>query len=306
MEDILYDIHMAQNMDLPYVPFEERGLREITMRKSIFDKYGVSQEQWDTSFSYYCRHTDKLYDIYESLSERLRQNVIAAGGEIEGGFANGDDTLNVWTKERSFVLMPTPPYNLKTFNIDADSTYLPGDRLTLSYKTQFIFQDGMRDLVCLFAVTLKNDSVISEMRHVNNSDQVTSLTLEDWDGHGIKNIRIYFMPARNLSEDLTTTLKLISVSNVRMIRNHSNRAQKDTDKVRGDSLKTKGDSAESVREEHVEDVPVPAINGDVPPPMPHRPLNDRHIQNMRKSLPAEERPLPGTSLHRGPLHQKIR
>lgn len=277
MEDILYDIHIAQNMDDNSVSYDEKGLREITLRKSIFDKYGVSQAQWDTSFNYYCRHTEQLYEIYESLSERLRQNVIDAGGDVEGDLTMGGDTSNVWNKDRAFILMPTPPYNLRTFNIDADSTYLPGDRLTLTYKTQFIFQDGMRDLVCVFTVTLGNDSVVNEVRHVNSTDQTTSMTLEDRDDLGIKNIRMYFMAARNLSDDLSSTLRLISVENVKLIRNHCDREKKDAEKARQDSIKASSDAnaprplIPAEKEMDQEDVKsLPEIRS-VPAPPPLRP-----------------------------------
>lgn len=279
MEDILYEIHVVQNLDDNGVPYNEKGLREITLRKSIFEKHGISQAQWDTSFTYYCRHTEQLYEIYENLSERLRQNVIDAGGDVDADLALGGDTSNVWNKDRAFILMQHPPYNLRTFHIDADSTYLPGDRLTLTYKTQFIFQDGMRDVVCVFAMTLKNDSVVNEVRHVNSTDQTTSITLEDREDLGIKNIRIYFMLARNLSEDLSTTLRLISVSNVKLIRNHCDREQKDAEKARQDSLKANRDddivrpsipAEKEIIQEEVQ--PLPEIRGVPSPNHPLRPV----------------------------------
>lgn len=264
MEDILYDIHIAQNVDDGGVTYDEKCLREITLRKSIFEKHGVSQAQWDTSFNYYCRHTELLYGIYENLSERLRQNVIDAGGDVAGDFTIGSDTSNVWNMDRTFILMQTPPYNVRTFNIDADTTYLPGDRLTLTYKTQFIFQDGMRDLVCVFAMTLNNDSVVSEVRHVSSSDQMTSITLEDRNDLGIKKIRAYFLSARGLSDDVSSTLRLISVEDVRLIRNHCDREQKEADRARIDSLDARRDSMEQARQNRANKLPPPPIDNDFP------------------------------------------
>lgn len=256
MEDILYEIHLSQNLESPLLSYEEKQLQEITLRKSILNKYGVSDAEWDSSMVYYCRHTDQLYDIYISLSERLRNNVIDAGGEVEMNLVAGADTSDVWTADKSIVLMQFPPYNVRSFSIKADSTYLPGDRVTLSFTPQFIYQDGMREVICVFAVTLKNDSVVNEVRHCNSSDMLTTLNMEDRGEIGIKDIRLYFMCTRTLSEDLGSTLRLAFVNNIKLIHTHPNKdgvaAQEEKIEVRQekkDSSVVKSDSVIPVIEE---------------------------------------------------------
>ena len=279
MEDILYDIHLAQSIPSYNLSYDERAAQETTLRKSIMDKYGVSQAQWDSSMQYYCRHTEQLYDIYTDLQERFRQNLIDAGGDVNIGLGENADTSDVWTADRSIVLMQNPPYNVRSYTIEADSTYLPGDRLTLSFTPQFLYQDGMRDLACVFTVTLRNDSVISEVRHSNASDMITSMTIEDRDDIGIKNVRLYFLCSRNISESLSTTLRLVFVNNIKLIHNHCDREKKEEEKHREDSMKVQRDSIQQQRP-------------DLPPLPPHaqRPVDEvRMVNNPPRMLPARER-----------------
>lgn len=268
MEDMLYDIHLSQNLEATNLSYDEKCLRELTLRQSIMDKYGVTQAQWDSSLVYYCRHTEELYDIYQNISERLRNDVLEAGGEVDMGLAEGVDTSDVWKADRSFVLMQYPPYNLRSFTIEADSTFKAGDRLILSFMPQFIYQDGMRDITCVFTATLKNDSVISEVRHCNSSDMRTTMTIEDRAFIGVKNIRLYFMCSRTLSESLSSTLRIAFVNNIKLIHNHNDKEKKTEEVEKPDTLKVQRDSAVVNRP-------------DLQPlrPHAHRPVDERAIMN---------------------------
>lgn len=249
MRDILYDIHLSQNINMFDDNYDDKAVREITLRQSVLNKYGITQAQFDSSLVYYCRHADQLYDIYLDLSERLRQDVIDAGGDVDMNMLAGADTSDIWKAERSLALMQHPPYNVRKFTIEADSTVLPGDRFTLSYTPQFIFQDGMRDVVCVFSVTLKNDSVLNEVRHSNSSDMITTMTLDDRERIGVKNVRLYFMCPMNISEAYSSTLRLTFVNNIRLIHTHTEGEVKKVEKPQKDTIATKEETIEPVQEE---------------------------------------------------------
>lgn len=256
MEDLLYDIHLAQNAVGNEPTYEKRSAKEITLRKSVMDKHGVSQAQWDSSFNYYCRHTEELYDIYENISERLRQNVVDIGGDVESDMALAGDTSNIWTAERSFVMMQYPPYNMRAYTLEADTSYQAGDILTLSFRTDFIFEDGMRDVVCVFTMTLDNDSVVHEERHCSSSDNVTKITIQDKEGIGIKNVRLYFMMSKSWSEPYSSTLRLVSISDIKLIRSHCDKEKMEKDKAQRDSIQARRDSVEESSEYEIKMVPV--------------------------------------------------
>lgn len=250
MEDIIYDIHVSQCLRLEDEA-DKLNFNEVMYRKSILNKYGVSEEEWDSSFTYYCRHTEKLHNIYLNVSERLRRDILAAGGEIDtDGYS--DDTTNVWNLERSFVLLPNAPYNLKSYDIKVDSTFKVGDRVTLSFDTKFIYQDGMRDIVASLVVVLQNDSVVSQIRHVT-SDNPMVITVDDTDEIGIKGIKGYFMMFRGMNDQISTTLRMGCVSNVRLSHVHKDKPEEGKELgVKSDSLsKVKNDT---VIKEHIEEV----------------------------------------------------
>lgn len=220
MEDILYDIHLSQGL-----LDEENGSRriysEITNREAIFRKYDITQAEWDTSYNYYCRHADKLHTIYKRLSERIRAEVIDLGGDVSLDEATlSGDTINIWNSERNFILMQETPYNLNRFAVTADSTFKAGDVLTLQFDSKFIFQEGSRNLVAVLAITLSNDSVVSQNTHVSSDGKYT-LSFSDYKRLDIKSVKGYFVLLRNNNEQTSSAFHLVSVENVRLILAHS-------------------------------------------------------------------------------------
>lgn len=219
MEDIIYDIHIAQSMT-DMGDYDQRELESVKMRLAVLKKYDVTQAEWDSSFNYYCRHAEQLHDIYDNVAERMRDEVISLGGDVAfetEGFSK--DTANIWNLERHFILIPNEPYNVKTFEIQADSTLKKGDKLTLQFDTQFLFQDGMRDYVVVLALTFQNDSVACQTRHVSQQGR-TSFSVQDDDRLGIKKVAGYFIMNRSLSDVPSTTLRLASIYNVKIIVAH--------------------------------------------------------------------------------------
>lgn len=283
MEDILYDFHLAQGISGQGTS-EERAIVEIRNREAILQKHGVTDAEWDSSYNYYCRHSQELYEIYKNLSERVRNELTAMGGNVSAVTdAMTGDTTNIWNTDRDFILMQQSPYNVKSFNIVADTTYKAGDRFTLKFNSQYIFQDGMRDLVVTLAITLGNDSVTMETRHVS-MDGVTSIFLNDNKRLGIKAVRGYFLLTRNINDIPSTTLRLASVSNVTLIRMHDNQPSQPANPANKDSANING--RDSVH---------PNVNG------PQGPQGAQPVPSNSAANPAQPVALPAPT--RGPLRQ---
>lgn len=220
MEDILYDIHLSQNIMDDYNR-DRKVYNEITNREAIFRKYGITQAEWDSSYNYYCRHADKLYEIYEGLSERIRSEVIDLGGDVSLDETTlSGDTVNIWNSERNFILMQQTPYNLNKFAVTADSTFKAGDVVTLQFDANFIFQEGSRNLVAVLAVTLSNDSVVTNTCHASSNGRFTT-SFNDYKRLGIKSVKGYFILLRNNNEQVFSAFRLVSLENVRLILAHS-------------------------------------------------------------------------------------
>lgn len=234
MEQILYEMHLAQAV-ADYSD-GERSVNDLSYRLAVLHKHGLTEAEWDSSFCYYSKHADELYEIYQNLQQRLASEVVLAGGDVsdfESGIAGGD-TTEVWNQERNFILMPYAPYTTHSFSITADSTYSAGDKFVIRYAANFLVQSGMRDVVLVTALRLANDSVISRVNHCSQST-LSELSIEDTDRKGIKSISGYFMLANGLGKDQTTGYRVVAIDNVRLIRLHTDETAY-KERLRNDSI----------------------------------------------------------------------
>ena len=257
MEDVLYDMHIAQSIYETREGGGATGADLLALRASVLRKHDVDKAVWDSSFNYYCRNSRDMYDIYQSLAKRIERNVIALGGKVDGFQGSEADTANVWKAEDAFILMQQAPYNLFTFDVIPDSTFEDGDRITLQYDAQFIFQDGMRDIATFLAVYYDNDSIATVTSHSN------------FDGHGIvtlnndvnrlhvKRIKGYFLLVQNLTQNSsnanTTTMRLAAIRNVKLLhlRTEPPAVKKEEPVEKVDSLKADSLMKDSIMKSHI-------------------------------------------------------
>lgn len=257
MEDVLYDMHIAQSIYETREGGVATGVDLLALRASVLRKHDVDKAVWDSSFNYYCRNSRDMYDIYQSLAKRIERNVIALGGKVDGFQGSEADTANVWKAEDAFILMQQTPYNLFTFDVIPDSTFEDGDRITLQYDAQFIFQDGMRDIATFLAVYYDNDSIATVTSHSN------------FDGHGIvtlnndvnrlhvKRIKGYFLLVQNLTQNSsnanTTTMRLAAIRNVKLLhlRTEPPAVKKEEPVEKVDSLKADSLMKDSIMKSHI-------------------------------------------------------
>ena len=205
MEDMLYDYHISMAM------VNREGYTDVKQKAyklAVMKKYDVSEEKFDRSLQYYMRHTEKLHDIYVDLTKRLENEARSQGaseGELAqyGNITSKGDTTDIWRGKRSLVLSPYAPVDRETFEIKADTAFHKGDRLLMSFDSQFIIQDGMRDAIIMMVVTYTNDSIITQYQHIT-SDSRNTLTIDTSDSLRIKNIRGYFLMLKG-----TTAIKYV-------------------------------------------------------------------------------------------------
>lgn len=220
MEDILYDYHLADAMAQEAQGGSQKNALEY--RAAVLKKYGVTQEKFDTSMVYYMRHTDQLHTMYEHIAERLQDEAKRVGADATGGSVTAQgDSADVWKGEKSIVLLPNQPYNLVSYDFKTDTTFHKGDHIVLTFKSDFIFEDGMRDGIAMLAVSFKNDSVASRVIHLSLSSPM-NMEIDDNDSLGIKQIKGFFLlPKNNNMNASMTTLQLMSISNIQLLRVHS-------------------------------------------------------------------------------------
>lgn len=221
MEDILYDYHIANGMASS--TSGQNGM-ELTYQTAVLRKHGVTKAEFDSSMVYYMRNTSRLHAIYENLSKRLEEEAKSLGTSANdlaryGGITSVGDTASVWKGEKFIVLTTQAPFNYAPFTIPCDTTYHPGDQLNLDFDAQFIFQSGMRDGIVVLAMTLGNDSVFTRNARINSNSHY-SLQITDEMFRGIKAIKGYFLLSTGFTNRNSTTMKMMFVENIRLVRMH--------------------------------------------------------------------------------------
>lgn len=264
MEDILYDIHLAEAMASNATGADTAIM--LSYRVAVLKKHEVTSAEFDSSMVYYMRHTKLLHDIYVRIGDRLTAEAQSLGADVNElnryGAIEMGDTANVWNGAGSLVFSANAPFNYSAFEIPVDSGFHKGDKLMFEFDSQFLFQDGMRDGIAVLAVTFKNDSVCANSLHLSNS-QHYSLQIEDRDSLGVKRVRGYFLLNSgdyNSGNSSLTTLKMMFVQNIKLIRLHPQKKSAGSDKK---SDGGKSGAADSTLKS------TSTTDGDLPKPRPH-------------------------------------
>lgn len=223
-EDILYDYHLADAMAEGGDDASTRDYDQTLYRQAVLHKYGITQADFDSSLVYYMRHADRLHAIYENISKRLEDDAMALGASANdlrryGALTSARDTSNLWTGAPAVMLMPQAPYNVMTFDIQADSTYHKGDKIIFSFNCDLVSRESGMEGVAVLAVSFKNDSVASSTTRMSSTSNY-SVTVNDGDRQGIKSVRgfVYLGRRSRSRHDDGDGLCLMFLDNIRMVR----------------------------------------------------------------------------------------
>ncbi len=230
-EDILYDYHLADAMASESDRADDNSYNAFLYRQAVLKKYNVTQADFDSSLVYYMRHSDRLQKIYQNLSDRLGDAALALGASANeinhfGDLENGD-TTNIWNGPSCHILMPDAPYNVMTFNIEADTTYHEGDKIIFSFNTDFLFSNGRKSATALLAVQYNGDSIVYRSARIS-SNMNTTISIPDDEHKGIKSIRgfVYLENTKNTNNKNINqegnVLRLMFIYNIRLVRMHVN------------------------------------------------------------------------------------
>ena len=228
MEDILYDYHVAMAMADQGDP-AQRNERIVAYKAAVLRKYDVSEQQFDKSMQYYVRHTERLHDIYNKLADRLNdeaKDLGASGTSMTKEYSQNGDTTNVWRGAQSLVLSPEPGVNSYSFTIKVDTAFHKGDNLSLEFNSNYIIQEGSRNAVAVLTVKLKNDSIVSQVTRITSDSRMQTF-FGDYGNIGIKELSGYFLFLPMNELEPSTTVKMLFLTNIRLLRIHKPVAQND-------------------------------------------------------------------------------
>ena len=229
MTKILYDYHLADAMSNE-IAGGNRQWHE--MQASVLKKHGVTQAEFDTSMTYYFRHSDKLEEIYKKVAERLSNEAEAQGVAVSdlnnfGNISHSGDTASIWEGGDAFVLALNKPFNIHRFSIECDSSYYNGDDILFSLDANFLVQEGTRDAVIGLNIEYENDSTASNVLRLYSSNHY-SLKLDDNNNRGMRKVRGFILLNNDMESTPKTTLHLLMISNIRLIRIHHSKEKEMT------------------------------------------------------------------------------
>lgn len=178
MEDVLYDYHIAKGL-ASQKPSDSLSYYTRYYHKKVFEKYDIDEAYFDSSMVWYSRHTERLSKIYKNLSERMgNTSSIVTGSKIlaSGESTPGGDTLNIWPLPHT-IMVHSKGKNFSVFKERTDTVVRPGDHLLWKFKTDWYYNEGLKQAMAVLVARFKNDSTATSVRQLYESSSSTELSL---------------------------------------------------------------------------------------------------------------------------------
>ncbi len=175
MKRVLYDYHLAQAM-LENLPPDDSTRNHLI--QAVFQKYNITQADFDSSMVWYTVHSSDLKDIYDDLREAYTADaeelqLTLGSSEMGAIITEGGDTTNLWHGQRAFALRPRDILSLEKFTIKADTSFHPNDHFILIGKATFLDagqnQREHRLSLSLSVINTKGET-FSDVRQLTSSD----------------------------------------------------------------------------------------------------------------------------------------
>ena len=172
-ENVLYDYHLAKAMgnDLPL----SENYKKVLYLNAVYEKYGITEAEFDSSMVWYTRHTELLADIYERVGERLKKeqdavNDLIAIRDKKPKMTKSGDSIDIWPWAR-IARLTEGANSIYAFNLLTDTNYKARD--TIVWKARFHFippqlPDSTRYATMALQIVYEKDT-ICHLNLINSS-----------------------------------------------------------------------------------------------------------------------------------------
>lgn len=272
MEELLYDYHLARSMG-ENLPVSDNYKKALYIQ-SVFQKYDVTQAEFDSSMVWYTRHTDILAKIYEKINDRLKEeqasiNHMVAIRDKKSPVSQPGDSVELWFMEQVSCLTNAQDNNKISFVIPADVN--SQDRDALVWKASFFYPSkagkAMPETYMAMQMIYRNDSVITSSRKITRSGEQEIRLQSDTLG-ALREVRgyIYFEGGKD---------DYVLVHNISMKRYRvTGEIAKPVEPVTTDSTRT------------VKSLPV--SKDTLTPQEPVKRMNPEELNHRRRTMPARK------------------
>ena len=162
MTEILVDIHKSEAVSENIRIYGTADGKEA-LRNSILKKHDITQEQFDTSLTWYSRHMKKYSKVYEDVAGRLKEEANEVKDLLvekkKAPISSPGDSVNIWNKEPFFLFEPRKNRHILTFDISTDDNYRDDDVYVFTAKFDKLPADIPENARVTLIIKHRNDSV---------------------------------------------------------------------------------------------------------------------------------------------------
>ncbi len=183
MEAVLYDYHLAQAI-LMDAESAEKYKRDFYL-EWVYQKNGVTKEEFDNSLVWYTRYPEEFAEIYEKLSERVTKDRNQAAMLLEriekSSFSvESGDSVDLWYLNNTAIMSNSIFLDKLTYSIKADTTFHKGDTITWNVNSTFVAPDSL-PLKVYLAMSLRYgaDRVVTVDTLLDHTSEVSLMSVTD-------------------------------------------------------------------------------------------------------------------------------
>lgn len=245
MEQILYDYHVAQAMAESRA--DSVSFYRYLYIRDVFDKYGITEAEFDSSMVWYSANASYLADMYTRINERYAAELEALGSHLNksdlyNSLTATGDTANIWQGTDFCMLRPGGIDNSYSFTVEADTSFYPGDDILWQFNNFYVYQDGGREAYAALIVRYDNDSIASVYQNLSISS-TADLSIRVQGKERIRSLT-GFIYVPSTDENQKKSFRMLLVNGFKLIRFHKKDDQEKRDSVvqTKDSLRQDSDS----------------------------------------------------------------
>ncbi len=167
MADLIVDLQLADAYIDTHISEFETDSSKMVIKQSIFNKHGITQQDYDSSLVWYAHNMEDYIKAYDKAVHKLQkrfdkmskdmgsepQDMEAPGNHPTGAPSRNAhpaaprglnkhqlvrdtraDSTDIWQGKRSYMLAQGAKRGFITFDIAPDANKRPGDRYQLAYK----------------------------------------------------------------------------------------------------------------------------------------------------------------------------
>lgn len=180
MENLLVDLHVLEgSIRASGMDYRQGEMQKDAYYKALFDRYGISSEEFDSCLSWYTKHPKKFERIYSNVITRLEtlRDDVDKGKFHPVDSATAIDSISLWHLPRKYTFTKDSARNKLFFEIE-NSDLLADDMYELSFLHRVAPSDSSLNQHVVMYVNYLNGYVDSIYSATKNDSTLRRYTLK--------------------------------------------------------------------------------------------------------------------------------